>query len=80
MKAVFFKPGDIIECPNHTGGTDLYHIAGIYMGAPGYDSVVELVSICKMPTPGAATTARVPMRMLEAGVCAGAFTHEEIND
>lgn len=69
--------GDIIEVPNHTGGTDLYHVAGVYHGSIKSDSLVELAPLTQAKgSDGPKTTnAMVPLRMIEAGVEAGAFTH-----
>lgn len=76
-ETLHINTGDFIEVPNHTGGTELYSVRGIYMGAVGQDSLVELVPITQTqgsdgPNP---QNPYVPLRMLEAGVTAGAFTH-----
>ena len=77
MTALHIIVGDMIEVPNHTGGTDLYHVAGVYLGGLGSDSIVELAPLTQAkgsdgPKP---TNAMVPLRMIESGVATGAFTH-----
>lgn len=69
--------GDIIEVPNHTGGTDLYHVAGVYHGGVKSDSLVELAPLTQGKGSDGPKTANamVPLRMIEASVASGAFTH-----
>lgn len=67
----------MIEVQNHTGGTDLYHVAGVYLGGLGSDSLVELAPLTQAkgsdgPKP---KNGMVPLRMIESGVATGAFTH-----
>lgn len=73
MKAIPINPGDILETPGHVS-THLYHVAGVYLGAPAQDSLVELVPLDQsrghMPE---SRNAYVPLSMIEAGVCAGIF-------
>lgn len=45
MSALKITVGDMIEVPNRTGGTDLYHVAGIYLGALSSDSLVEIAPL-----------------------------------
>jgi hypothetical protein len=77
MKTLQINVSDIIECPNHTGGTNLYMVNGIHLGAVGQDSIVDMSPIARRLAPyhKGSTTARVPLRMLEAGCDAGIFTH-----
>lgn len=79
MKTLQITVGDIIETPNHTGGTDLYHVDGIHLGGENQDSIIDMSPITQKHAPyhKGSTTARVPLRMLEAGCEAGIFTHEE---
>lgn len=77
METLQILVGDIIEVPNHTGGTDLYHVAGVYHGGIGSDSLVEMAPLTQAkgsdgPKP---TNAMVPLRMIEAGVESGVFAH-----
>lgn len=77
MAPLSINVGDMIEVPTHTVGTDLYSVRGIYLGATGNDSLVELTPMTQGrgsdgPKP---TNGMVPLRMIEAGVSVGAFTH-----
>jgi hypothetical protein len=77
MTMLNIRVADIIEVKNHTGGTDLYSVMGIYLGALGSDSLVELAPLtqAKGSIGHKPANALVPVRMIESGVESGAFTH-----
>ena len=77
MKTLHINVGDIIETPTHSHNTDLYMVEGIHLGGVGQDSIIDMMPITRALAPyhKGSTTARVPLRMLEAGCAAGIFTH-----
>lgn len=72
QRFINFAVGDLIETPL------LYRVSGIYLGANGHESHLELVPLIENGNPAQgpdAVNLRVPVHMVVRGIIAGIFIH-----